>query len=571
MLKALVPVVATLGELAATMAGLDSKVLLALYQGPLHKELRIFSQCLRDTLDHGSVTSLGQRGVTSLSQALATTGDVWSDVRAVVNAWQEWLAMLDKRWDSLVVKAKRISFIFEYRIPETDLVWYLEDEPTNWGVAEDNLLVTAKVVLMAPVSVPAYETREEARRRQQVKEALGLVYRFEDACRAASKIPEELQNCLRSIEDALVWTQEASPSVLEDLVDAVKEFDWLWEGSASLARDHLLGTLGVIDFLLSSPYGNSSGLISPVDPGSPNDRLVAKHCLRSIMDILRSRQRQQQRTAPLSDKTNNGSSVTGTPEQPQGNWGKPKPGAVCETASHLPNNPNLLPPGTRCELVTSKLIRFLKDCCHEWIPIEVPGISQQRQDFLIIGKDRNALRGLSVIPAVVSANCNKELRVLALAHKAQVVIQPKTPIAIAIALPMNINKRAGYLEIPSKGFNPVPNVRWVKRITNEQPELECSLTYGDKTVYITGMLDTGADVTAIFHKHWPSDWNLVPPKCFLTGFGGATECMQSEFMITVRGPEGKTASIRPYIVEDYSTVWGRDVMSKWGTKMEVDS
>ncbi|XP_066064118.1 uncharacterized protein [Chamaea fasciata] len=609
-LDALVSVVAVLGELAATMAGPDGDMLLALYPGSLHEELRTFSRRLRDTLDHGNVTSLGQRGVTSLSQALATTGDTWADVRAAVSAWQERVDVLYKSWVCLADKAEEIYVTFHVEIPKTDPVWDLRDRPANCRTARDNLMASLWLLWMTWISAVATGTREGPRRGWRVKDALGLLVRFVGVCVTASELPRKLQECLKSIEDALKRTQEVSCNVPRILVDEVNKFEWLWEGSARLARDHLLGTLGDIHDLLLSPFGSSispgssggpgdsSGPVSPAgsdgpcgpsspsgtvssdgpnspggpsSPGDPGGRSVAKRRQEAIEDTPMPCKKQ--RTAPSCGETSNSSSMAGTPEQPEGTWGKPEPGAVCETASRLPKHPDVLPPGTRCELATSKLVRFIKDTCRECIHIGVTGISKHRQDFLIIGKDSNKTLGLSVIPAVVSANCDEELKVLALFHEAPLVIEPKTPIAIAIALPMNRNERAGYREIPCEGFNPVPNDRWVKQITKEQPELECSLTHMEsgETVQITGMLDTGADVTAISHGHWPSDWNLGPPECLLTGFGGATECKQSKSEITVTGPEGKTADIRPYVVWDNSTVWGRDVMFQWRAKMELDS
>lgn len=54
--------------------------------------------------------------------------------------------------------------------------------------------------------------------------------------------------------------------------------------------------------------------------------------------------------------------------------------------------------------------------------------------------------GLSVLPAVVSANCNEELMALTLTYSVLIVIQPKPLIAIASALPMNIAKQNIYQE-----------------------------------------------------------------------------------------------------------------------------
>lgn len=73
----------------------------------------------------------------------------------------------------------------------------------------------------------------------------------------------------------------------------------------------------------------------------------------------------------------------------------------------------------------------------------------------------------------------------------------------------------------------------------------------------------------ISHAFWPKEWDLVTPMGVLTGIGRATLCLQNEFMITVTGPEGKTATISPLVVQKPITVRGRDVLSQWGAKLEV--
>ncbi|XP_066064135.1 uncharacterized protein [Chamaea fasciata] len=575
MLEAQVDVVATLGELVAAVTTPRGDVWPFVSPEYLHAALRTFTCTLQDTLSLHEVTSLGYLAVTSLGHALsalgATSGATWADVRATVRAWRESVDALRESWHRVVGEALDLPGALKGKATYslTDMVMDLCDSIASRRTAGDNLVDTTQ---QPPVACPT-------RTGQWAGEVRNLLGRLTSACSKAESLTFELPDRIWRIELIAWMREETSLDVLEDLVASLAKAKRLSKASARLATDHLLRAVGDIHDLLLRPYGGSGG---PLSSGGPGARLVARLCQKAIEDIPRLRReaaedtpgpRQEQRRAPSWGETSNGSSTTGTPEQPEGTWGKPEPGAVCDTASRLPKHPDLLPPGTRCELATSKSVRFVKDCYHEWIPVRVPGTSPQRQDFLIIGKGSTETVGLSVLPAVVSANCNEELKVLALAHKAPVVIEPKTPIAVAIALPMNRNERAGYRELPCDGFNPAPNDRWVKQITKEQPELECSLTHMEsgETVQITGMLDTGADVTAISHGHWPSDWNLGPPECLLTGFGGATECKQSKSEITVTGPEGKTADIRPYVVWDNSTVWGRDVMFQWRAKMELDS
>lgn len=40
-------------------------------------------------------------------------------------------------------------------------------------------------------------------------------------------------------------------------------------------------------------------------------------------------------------------------------------------------------------------------------------------------------------------------------------------------------------------------------------------------------------------------------------------------MITVTGPERKTAAVCPFVVQKPIIVWGRDLLSQWGTKKEM--
>lgn len=115
-----------------------------------------------------------------------------------------------------------------------------------------------------------------------------------------------------------------------------------------------------------------------------------------------------------------------------------------------------------------------------------------------------------------------------------------------------------------------PEILWKEHIGRNRPILTCSLTHNNKTIMIKGLLDTGADVTIISYLFWPKDWKLVTPPDTLTGIGGATLCLQSQSVITVKGPERKTAVIRPFVVKKPITVWGRDLLSQQGVKLEVD-
>ncbi|XP_059727536.1 uncharacterized protein LOC132340512 [Haemorhous mexicanus] len=264
-LQVLVAVVATLGEVVATMTGPDRGKLLHKSPNSLHEGLRRFTRNLCVILDHGSVTSLGHRGVPSLGQALAahraTPGTTWANVRAAASAWHELVARLVDSWDWLAREATRLC---EKVVMDQQLMVALDKEEVAWEMATHD----------AQVSAATNEAMGEAvvatRRGHWAVVALGPLQRLVATCNRATLFNWNMECRLRDIEAILKGTNEVSPDVLQALVAKVAKFEWLWRASARLAKDHLQGTLGDIHNLLLGPCGDRSG------PGGPGSHAVAK-------------------------------------------------------------------------------------------------------------------------------------------------------------------------------------------------------------------------------------------------------------------------------------------------------
>ncbi|TRZ08144.1 hypothetical protein HGM15179_018961, partial [Zosterops borbonicus] len=275
--------VATLGELVATVTAPRRDMWPLLYPESLHTDLRKFISTLWDTLDHGDVTSLGQRGVTPLGQALATLGATpgatWADVRASVRAWRELVTAVEEGWCRLTEEAIELYDTWDNEAITKDIttVWAgnLQEETAGPGTAADNLVATGQQPPVALTSVATRQMGAATRRGQQAEKALGLVACLVATCDRAIALPMELHGRLEDMEAALEGTQEVSPDVPEALVAAVAEAEQLWEASARLATCHLLGTLEDIHRLLLSPHD------------SPGGCTVAEQCQRAIEDIPR--------------------------------------------------------------------------------------------------------------------------------------------------------------------------------------------------------------------------------------------------------------------------------------------
>jgi len=83
------------------------------------------------------------------------------------------------------------------------------------------------------------------------------------------------------------------------------------------------------------------------------------------------------------------------------------------------------------------------------------------------------------------------------------------------------------------------------------------------------IIDTGADVTVISQAKWPSQWPLANVSQTLARIGGTGKSHQSVELIQIKGPEGHTASVKPFVLPVPMVLWGRDVLSQWGMSIRT--
>ncbi|XP_064261991.1 uncharacterized protein LOC135291659 [Passer domesticus] len=278
-LHALVAVVATLGEVVATVTGPHRGKFLHESPDTLHEDLKNFTRSLCKILDHSDVTSLGNSGIPSLGRALAAlrtaSGTTQANVRAVASAWRELVARLVDCWDQLAREATKLRDTCRKVVTDQQLMVARDKEE----VAQEMATHDAQVV--AATNEAMGEAVVATRRGHWAEVALGPLQRLVAMCDKATLFNWNMECRLKDIKAILKGTNEVSPDVLQALVAKVAEFEWLWVASARLAKDHLLGTLGVIDNILLSPYGDHGG------PGGPGSHTVDERCQKAIEDIPR--------------------------------------------------------------------------------------------------------------------------------------------------------------------------------------------------------------------------------------------------------------------------------------------
>lgn len=114
-----------------------------------------------------------------------------------------------------------------------------------------------------------------------------------------------------------------------------------------------------------------------------------------------------------------------------------------------------------------------------------------------------------------------------------------------------------------------PSVYWAEVVGEDKPIMGCNLMRGTEHLHVEGLLDTGADVTIIPERLWLSHWDLQPVAGQIQGVGGVTLAKISKSIVQIEGPDGKLASVRPFVTNYKAPLWGRDTMSQWGVKLVI--
>lgn len=78
-------------------------------------------------------------------------------------------------------------------------------------------------------------------------------------------------------------------------------------------------------------------------------------------------------------------------------------------------------------------------------------------------------------------------------------------------------------------------------------------------------MDTGADISCISSKDWPSSWPVQTTAASLTGVGQASNVAQSATILQWKDGE-PAGTFQPYVVPSLPFIlWGRNILNQMGT------
>ena len=82
---------------------------------------------------------------------------------------------------------------------------------------------------------------------------------------------------------------------------------------------------------------------------------------------------------------------------------------------------------------------------------------------------------------------------------------------------------------------------------------------------MSGLLDTGADISCIAGKDWLSSWLTCLTSASLAGIGSVPSVANSSQILTWSDEKGTLGTFCPYVVPSVPfSLWGRDILSKMG-------
>lgn len=91
-----------------------------------------------------------------------------------------------------------------------------------------------------------------------------------------------------------------------------------------------------------------------------------------------------------------------------------------------------------------------------------------------------------------------------------------------------------------------PQVFWSQRITESRPEMTCTLTMANASpsqIKLIGLLDSGADMTIIVQRNWPSSWPLVVNAEGVLCVGEVSNSFIAAKPVLISNPEGQKATV----------------------------
>lgn len=208
------------------------------------------------------------------------------------------------------------------------------------------------------------------------------------------------------------------------------------------------------------------------------------------------------------------------------------------------------------------------------VPLDAQGPIGRGLSALVIGRSSATMQGIHVHPAVIDSDFIGQIHAMVSTPSPPATIPERTRIGQITPFKSCVpNTDPKVREDQGFGSTGELQVFWTQVVGDQRPNMMCTITMPrarPSQIKVSGMTDTGADVTIISANSWPSSWPTTPTGSTVAALGGTTQSYLSSKPVLVKSPKGQTATIRPYITAAPLDLWGRDVLSAWGVRLGTD-
>ncbi|NXQ04692.1 POK9 protein, partial [Vidua macroura] len=150
------------------------------------------------------------------------------------------------------------------------------------------------------------------------------------------------------------------------------------------------------------------------------------------------------------------------------------------------------------DLATSITVMLLDSSAH-LLPAGIFGPPGPQKSALLVGRSSTTLLGFFVLLEVIDSESVGEIKIMAWTPFPPCTVPQGTHIAQLIPFSRNLSSTLTECNTRVGGFccTGTPQILWAQTISDERPTCKCTLSSQGEQMTLTGILDTGADVTVI--------------------------------------------------------------------------
>lgn len=187
------------------------------------------------------------------------------------------------------------------------------------------------------------------------------------------------------------------------------------------------------------------------------------------------------------------------------------------------------------------------------VPTGVHGPLPRETMGLLIGRSPTSLHGITVIPEVIDSDYTGEIQIMVSPPTKTIQIYKGQKIAQLLMLPCHADTRkaASAAKCWDRGSDSSDHAFWVTQVTQKRP-MKTILVNGKK---VTGLLDTGADISCIAGSDWPSAWPTQTTANELVGIGRAPSVTKSSQILLWYVDKDCQGHFQPYVIPSLGEIF----------------